>query len=663
VGIVALVVLVFSGTLHVPFFFDDIDAIKGNPNIRTLWPLWIPLSWPATLPATTGRPFVSLTLALNYAVHGLHVEGYHVVSLGLHAASALLLLGIIRRTLAGPGLQGRFGISPLTMAAAIVALWAVHPLQTEPVTYVIVRTELLVSFCYLLTLYAAIRAWDSPRAGRWEALAILACALGMASKEIMVSAPLMVVLYDHVFLRGAPGATRPRRRLYAGLAATWVVLAGLLSTGAMFQAGTRRDWGLAENLWMQSKVLFHYLRLVFWPSPLVVTYDWPGPTSFLQALPFVLALAAAFLASGWGVWHRRGWGFLGAWFFLILAPTSSFIPLPSEVASERRMYLPLAAVLTLAVLAACLLLERLAVRGSWPPSWRRAVALGSCALLLLILGTLSMQRIHDYETPLKIWGDAVAKSPGSMLARNNYSRALVEAGRPDEAMDQSLESLRVVPRNNPIGQQNVGYLLVLKGKLAEALPYLEEAIRLQPNRAPGHFVLGRALATLGRSKEATEQYRRAFELDPSDLEACGALAMSLARAASVQEGEAQMQECIRRWPGDPRLRNNLASLMLEADRPADAVRQLSESVRLDPSYALGRFNLSLALLRAGRTTEGLQHLVRAYRDSASDAALRRRIVERALSLEAPVRDSLLQSLDASGDAELRALLAARHQDS
>jgi tetratricopeptide (TPR) repeat protein len=285
------------------------------------------------------------------------------------------------------------------------------------------------------------------------------------------------------------------------------------------------------------------------------------------------------------------------------------------------MYLPLAAVLALVVVGVDFFYSRL----SWGPGTRRAAVLALWLPAIAVLGVLSVRRIDVYHTPLGLWRETVEKSPNSMLARNFYSWALFDAGRVDEAMEQSLQSLRAAPDQNPRAHQNLGSLLVVKGRPAEAIPHLEESVRLQPDNAKAHFVLGRALSAVGRSREAAEHYRRSFELEPEDEEACGALAMSLARSGESQDGIGQMEDCVRRWPRDPRLRNNLASLLVVANRHPEALAELEEAVRLDPGYALGRFNLAQALLRAGRRDEGAEELARAYRDAGADEGLRKRI--------------------------------------
>jgi hypothetical protein len=220
-------VLAYATSFSNPFLYDDQTAIVKNTQIRTLSPLSVPLTPPRDTPVA-GRPLANLSLAVNYAYGGLDVTSYHVTNLALHLLVALVLFGIVRRTL----LLGRpEGLQPhadgLALAAALV--WVLHPLNSEVVNYLVQRTESLMALCYLATLYCAIRAHAHPDRWGWRAAAIAACAAGMASKESMVTAPLMVLVYDRVFLYPSLGAAiRERRALYIGLAATWAVLAALM---------------------------------------------------------------------------------------------------------------------------------------------------------------------------------------------------------------------------------------------------------------------------------------------------------------------------------------------------------------------------------------------------------------------------------------------------
>ena len=370
------------------FLFDDAPAIMDNPHIRTLWPLTVSMNAPAGS-TLTGRPVAGLTFAINYAFAPAYAKdamspeslrmpsdhedpfyanvwGYHAVNIFIHLMASLLLFGIVRRSLRTSKLRERFGSASTVLGFFAALIWLLHPLHTESVTYIVQRVESLAGLFYLLTLYCAIRASEAEgRANWWTAASVAACALGMASKEIMVTAPVAVWLWDFVFLDGRAPA---RWRLYAGLGATWAVLAAVLVSSAEAQSalqllvsseGQARslDFSLGWTRWSylctQAGVIVHYLRLAIVPVPLVFSYfDWAPARSLVSVAPQAALLAALLGFSVVALVRRRPLGFLGAWFFLILAPTSSVVPIPTEVAAEHRMYLPLAAVVTLAVLSA-----------------------------------------------------------------------------------------------------------------------------------------------------------------------------------------------------------------------------------------------------------------------------------------------------------------------
>ena len=201
------VFVVYYPAVHGPFIFDDFDTIVDNPSIRQLWPLVGsgensgPLNPPETSPAH-GRPFVNLALAVNYAFGGHDPYGYRVVHMFVHLLSAMLLWVIVARTLRLDYFEGRFDrfAEPLSFAAALV--WALHPLNTESVVYVTQRTELMMGMFYLVTLYCSMRYWATERSGwrtTYVVLATLACVSGMLCKEMMASAPAMVLLYERTF--------------------------------------------------------------------------------------------------------------------------------------------------------------------------------------------------------------------------------------------------------------------------------------------------------------------------------------------------------------------------------------------------------------------------------------------------------------------------------
>jgi len=572
--IIAAGVWAYHNSLHGPFIFDDAPSISDNPHIRHLWPLSAAMSAP---PYSTvdGRPVVCLTLALNYALGGLDVWGYHAFNLSVHVLSALVLFGILRRTLDDEELRHRFGGDTAVWLAAVIALiWEVHPLQTECVTYIVQRTESLMGLFLLLSLYGTLRGSRSVHARVWYLAAVVSCALGMGSKEVMVGAPLLVLLYDRVFLVSSFRELFQRRAgLYVGLAATWLILAALVvrtprsATGFALEELTPWDY-----LKTEANVIVYYVRLCFWPRPLVIDYsDWPIAHSLKDC---VVAGVVVLGLLGATVWAFRRWpavGFLGAWFFLTLAPTSSLLPSVGEVAAERRMCLPLAAVIALTVVGAFAFGKRLIRKP-------QGVVLGGLAsgLGISLFMFMTIQRNRDYRSALTIWEDTVEKRPANARARDNLGIALAQQGRVQEAIGQYEQSLRIKP-NSASAHYNLGNALFQAGKTPDAIRQYEEALRIDPADVKAHTKLGNVLQQLGRVEEAIGQYQQALQLQPEYAAA----------------------------------HNNLAVALMAQGRLPEAIEQYEQALRIKPDFADAHCNLGFALEKAGRIQEAIRHYQRA----------------------------------------------------
>ncbi len=553
-------ILAYANSFRGQFVYDDIRAIVDNPHIRQVFPLGRSLTGPGDSP-TRDRPVLSFTLALNYAAGGLDPSGYHLVNLVIHILAGLTLFGILRRTFAGsrfpPGF--RQGADGLAFSSAL--LWLLHPLQTSAVTYVIQRSESLSGLFYLLTLYCFIRGASSAGRRFWFAGAVIACALGMGTKAVTVTAPVMVFIYDAVFVSRSPaGAARRHRILYSFLAATWLIQVWLLlRTSYPDLAGLSP----LRYLLTQPAVLLHYLRLAFFPHPLCLDYAWPLARGTGEVLPGALVIGGLLTLTVYGLIRKPALGFAGAWFFLILAPTSSFFPL-EDPAFEHRMYLPLAAILTLAAGAVFGLLRRLP-----SPAGRRTLA---AVLLLAVAGTFAgrtRERNRIFHDPLALWREVILLRPRNPRAYYNYGLELANAGRTEEAARSYREAIRLKPdyaeAYNNLGvllaeggvhsraiqyfdyaleikpryweaQFNRGMALSQAGKYREAVTAFRESLRVQPDYPPSHFQAGEALRNQGRHREATEHYRQALRLNPEYRPVIRSLAAGFFQAGTPEIG-------------------------------------------------------------------------------------------------------------------------------
>ena len=630
--LVLAVILVYWNSLGAAFVFDDVPAIADNPTLRDPGDVIGLIAPPGDEAGTVGgRPVVNLSLALNYAIGGLSPRGYHFFNLLLHVGAALTLFGVIRRTLAlggkfqvsgpkfqgpGAGVQGPWSMdqSPegTLVAFSVALLWAVHPLQTEAVTYVVQRAESLMGLFYLLTLYCFVRGASAAEpangdgesgaapagrgAGLWLASAVACCLLGMATKEVMVSAPVVVLLADRTFFAGSLGeAWRRRRGFYLGLAATWILLA-VLVVGTKGRGGSA-GFETAAAVWpyalTQCRAIVRYLTLAWCPRGLVFDYGTALARHPGDVLPQALLVLALIAGTGWALVRRPRVGFVAFAFFAVLAPSSSFIPIATEPMAEHRMYLPLAAVCVLAAVLARTMLARLAPRAA------RFALVAVAAAVAIGLGAATVRRNRDYRSEVALWTDTVAKVPGNPRAHNNLGQAWLAAGEATRAMDEFTAAARADPAYAP-AQYNIGAMLLDAHRPAEAIPHLERALSAPRHQAELRRFLGEAYEQTGAYARAAERYAEALRLDPGSVEAAFGLGNNLAAQGRYAEALGPLRQAADLAPERADIRNNLANGLMILGRTREAVAEYREALRRDPNNAAIRANLERALAQEDR---------------------------------------------------------------
>ena len=570
-------VLVYSRGLAGPFVYDDRGTVTDNRTIEDLWRLDV-LNAPHETPVA-GRPVANLSFALNYAFGGRDVTGYHVVNIVLHVLCGLAVFGIVRRS--QPSEEAAF---------AVALLWTVHPLNSEAVNYLTQRTESLMALCYLTTLYCARRAHDGVRRGRWEFFAIAACALGMGSKESMVTAPLAVLLYDRLFLFDSfAKAIRARGRLYVGLASTWLLLAALVwsaprNLSAGFSAHDADVWTYLLN---QTVMITRYLWLALWPRPLVLYYGWPLPMSLADVVYQATLIVALLALTIFALRRYPRLGFLGLMFFITLAPTSSILPIATEVGAERRMYLALIPIVILAV-AAC----------------RQVVAsprLRAAALIVVtvLLGTGTVLRTAEYQSSLRLAETTFERWP-TPAAHSMLGTELAAAGR----LEQAERHLREAASVHPPARYYLGTVLAARGRSGEAIDNLTQFIASQPPELDqvhlARAQLGTALTREGRLDEAAAQYREMVARRPADSEGLRLLAQTLVRQRRVDEAIPLFRRALEARPHDVPALNGLGLSLASSGRLDEAIAVFRRVLELDPRNIPAQQNLARALSLRGQ---------------------------------------------------------------
>ena len=623
-------ILVYANTFAVPFIYDDYGTIVNNPAIHGLLTTKRE-SAPSGEANRSSRPVADFTFAINYALGGLDVRGYHAVNLLIHLLAALTLFGIVRRTLAGAALRERFGAHATPLAFIAALLWLVHPLQTESVTYIIHRYESLLGLFFLLTVYAAIRGMESSGWG-WLAASVVFCALGMATKERMVVAPLMVLLYDRAFVSGTfKEVLRKRPAFYIGLAATWVVLAVAILRAASVAGGFGFGMTTLDYVRIQIPAVVHYLQQAFWPHPLVLHcgFDFengrpifPGAVEVMTSLVILTALLAVTV---FAVFRRPRWGVPAVWFFLLLAPTSSIIP-NWEAVEEHHTYLPIAGVIVLAVVSFYL---------AWRTPLGRRVGIALAVLCATALGAATFARNHDYRDAVSIWEDTAGKRPLSPRACNNLGFSLGKLERLDEAIPLLKKAIELKP-DYAAAYDNLGTAIMHQGRTREALPYFKKALELDPTVALVYNNLGNAFIQLGRAEEAVPLLRRAVQIDPDYATAWCNLGTALGQSGRADEALPLLRKSVQIDPANASAQCNLGFALLQRGRAREAIPYFEEAIRLDPKFLTAHSNLFEAYAAAGRFGDAAKAARKALdvAVAAGQGAVAEQIRERLKSYEA-----------------------------
>ena len=494
--------LAYANSFAGVFVMDDIADILQNPAIRSLKTPVAAMFHGYKLPA---RALPYLTFAVDYSLWGTDPFGYHVTNLVIHIIAAIALFDLALVTLTSPRVRGRFGSLAVPLAAGIALLWAVHPLQTQSVTYVYQRIESLNGMFCLIALAAFARAAFGGWSRWWLGISFASTAAAMLCKENAVALPFLMLTYDWCFVAGSSRDIVSRWRWYAAVATTWLLLALQIAA----QAGSYGEFSeqshtAVEYALTQPGVILRYLALTFWPVGQQIHYDWPIARQPAEWLPHLIVLAVPIVITLSGFWRRAPWSWLGMAFFLALGPTSSFIPVRSPI-GEQRMYLPLAAVLAAVVLGITAILQRLSPARSEQdrPVWPWLLTAGTLAWAAW-LGTLTHGRNELYHDRERFWSDHLAQNPDSSEAHANLSQILAINGKPEESFSHACQAVATSPRSDALGYLASKFLQLGDPARAEAasLEGLEMLRRLMP--AESRTVL---IAAQGRANMLYDQKR------------------------------------------------------------------------------------------------------------------------------------------------------------
>lgn len=467
----------YSNAIHGEFQFDDDTFITENPGIKNLSNLF-PKNI-ASLLSPGSRLLAMLTFSINYRVGGMSVEGYHMLNILFHLMSTVLIYFFFMGILSSQPFRDSLGSKPDSLACVIAGIFALHPIQTQAVTYVIQRAEVLASLLYLLSLLFLIRFSDSygKKSLAFWLLAALSFFAGWLSKQVVITAPAVFFLYVLFF-----GERRHLKKSILGISP--IIVAGLffgVREILSFQGSTHigfniRGLGQPEYFFTEMSVLLTYIRLLFFPVNQNLDYDYPIYRSFFNIdviglfLFWLVILIISFCTlkvQGRWKYHARGMGFGVLWFLTILLPTSSLIPL-ADVIYEHRVYLAMAGIIFSIALGTDMLFFALKRRYAGNAYQILVIFI---MVLFTFLPAATYARNRVWLTKSSLWLDVVKKSP--MKSR---------------------------PHNN------LGNCYYLKRDFIPALRHYQIAINLDPENAEAYYNTAVTMEMLGRKADAVFYY-------------------------------------------------------------------------------------------------------------------------------------------------------------
>ena len=586
-ALVALGGIAYWGSLDNSFQYDDFHSVVENPHIRDLrnLPAFFSnaLLFSAEPDKAMYRPVLLCSYALNHALGGYRVLGYHLVNLGLHLLNAWLVYWL-GRALCGP----RAG-----WLAAL--LFLVHPLAAEPVNYISSRSESLATLFYLVCLNWYLRGRRVPALG--------ACALGLLTKSTLVTLPALLVCWELWGGRsGGEAWTRRARRVVPFLLLSLGYLVAVRSL-VLRAYGAEQVRGAAAQLLTQLKALVYYLKLLLLPSPLSVEHAFRVSAGVewvhLPAAVFLVSLTVLAARS------RSRWGLLFLAAALLPLLPASLVPL-NVLVNEHRLYLPLAfgALGLGALLDRSILLER-------------PVGVVLLVGVLCVWAGWSGLRTRDWQDELTLWTRARETAPemprvhfalGDAHRRRGELTAAVQAYRRADRLyardargkagGDGVDNRRVGDEGNFEVQLNLGGAYIELGDAAAARAVLEPLARRHPGNPRALYNLGLAVREVDAAK-AMECFRRAFELDPAFHRAGMELGMSYEAAGQLAAARQTLEAVVQRAPRQVDAWVNLGWVRARMEDFGDARAAWEQAVRLDPEHHEARANLE-ELGRLGR---------------------------------------------------------------
>ncbi|MFI5304751.1 MAG: tetratricopeptide repeat protein [Nitrospiria bacterium] len=605
----------YRHTLNYSFQLDDESAFIHNPSVQIS-----NLKLENFSAIFSGnRPIPNLTFALNYYFGGLNPWSYHIVNILFHIMTSFLVYLIFLKTASMPFFQNRFSVDSKISGEHISLLgalfWALHPVQTEAVTYTVQRMTSLGTFFYLFSLLSYIngRSGNSSVARIWFIISILSAVMAFASKENTLSLPLIILLYDLFFIsRFRFIFSQKNMTILLGtlslffIGIVWILKIHTVSvfnlTSLFSKNFGTEDMDTMNRLMTEWRVLVYYLSLLVYPYParMNLDYDFPISRSFFDPLSTFLSLLTILSLLGFACFKGKKYplvAFSILWFFVNLIIESTFIKL--DLVFEHRLYLPSVMFFLLLSLGIYSFACRFSDYGQ-----RVFISLG--LLILILLGSGTYERNKVWATPLSLWSDVALKSPMKERVLINLGEAYLESKRLKEARITFEKAIRLNPKDQA-ALNALGYLYHSEGKDNEAIRSYNAILELNREDPAAHLNLGVILAGQGKNELALQEYQKAAKLRPDLIAAHLNAGIIYSNTNRLDQALVEYQRVLQINSEFPSVHTNLGQIYFRMGKLKEAVSEFNLGLRYNPTEFIPQFDLGYALDVIGQKNEAIEH--------------------------------------------------------
>ena len=666
--LLGLIFICYANTFKAPWYFDDHIRIVNNRAIH-LNEL-TPAALMASIDPAAGeshsrdaffRPVVMMSLAVNWYLSGGNIAGFHLVNILIHFLAAIVLYHTIMALLKTPQAHRLAPDQWSSIALLASVLWAVHPIQTQAVTYIIQRSTSLAGLFFIAGIYGYVRGRQAGRLGAQIAffsLGTVCYLLALGSKLNTVILPLSWLLVDILFFQDLED---PQQRIKV---LKWTTLAGLLAFVSglgllwilkgdpltpILDSYGGRPFTLAQRLMTEARVVVFYLSQLFFPAldRLAFMHDLPLSNSLVDPWTTLGAMAVIFILLVMGFASARRYKFLSLailFFFLNHLIESSVIPL--ELLYEHRNYLPSMflflplAVLVVRGLAYYRHAQRLIYHG---------LATGT-VLLIILLGTTTYMRNGVWASERAFWEDVLVKAPRNARPYIQLAAYHEKHGRDDLALRlyaRSLELYDPAPqRSRATALNNMGTIFNRLKRKEDAIAHFQKALAVNPQHEIARHNLLFSLITTGRLKDAHAQAGILIRQNPTHpyyLNTAGYISM---KRGNLPKARQHLEKAVTLLPANNNILINLGLTMGRMADYAAAIDLLERARRMSPGKPVPWLCLIEVSVRAGNEAAAIQY---------ADQLIGQVPLERYFSTMA-VSDSDLKPYDM---AKIRPIVAAR----